>query len=257
MTALERPKPEFNDPEGLPLPVVFLSAFPLHSGMWAEQLSALRDRRVLAADFPGFGRKSPGEASLDAFARDVLDEMDRAGMGEAVWVGLSMGGYVAFRVHELAPERVAGLVLADTRAGADDKAGREKRTAQATKVRADGVGWMPDALLPALLGETTRSEHPHMVERVRRLIGDANPEGVARALESMRDRPDSTSSLPAIHCPVLVLVGEEDTLTPPAESRAIAAAVPDGRLVVIPGAGHLSNIEAPEAFNRALVSFLG
>jgi 3-oxoadipate enol-lactonase len=249
--------PRFEDSRGAPLPVVLLSAFPLHSGMWADQLTAFGDRVVLTPDFPGFGEMPPGGASIDALARAVLEELARAEVDSAVFACLSMGGYVAFRVHQIAPGRIAGLVLADTRAGADDEAGREKRTAQAKRVREEGVGWMPDALLPLLLGETTRSERPEVVSRVREMIAGADPEGVARALEAMRDRPDSSPILHAITCPVLALVGEEDALTPPAESRAIAEAVPDGRLVIIPRAGHLSNLEAPEAFNEAIRQFLG
>jgi 3-oxoadipate enol-lactonase len=168
-----------------------------------------------------------------------------------------MGGYTAFRLHALAPERVAGMVLADTRAGADDEAGRAKRADQAARARREGVGWLAEAMVPALLGETTRRERPDVVAQVRALVAEAHAEGVARALEAMRARPDSLPRLGEIRVPVLVLVGEEDTLTPPAESRRIAEGVSDGRLVVLPGAGHLANLEAPDAFNAALGEFLG
>lgn len=239
-----------------PTPVVFLHAFPLNAGMWRRQRDALGDRRTLAPDFPGFGGRGPGKADLDAFAQSVLDDMDGEGIGRAVVVGLSMGGYVAFRLHALAPERVAGLVLADTKAGADDEAGRAKRTDQAARVRREGVGWMGDALIPALLGPTTRAGRPDVVADVAKFITSADTEGVARALEAMRGRPDSTPRLPEIHVPVLALVGEEDTLTPPDEARRIAEGVPDGRLVVIPGSGHLSNLETPDAFTEALRRFI-
>ena len=238
-------------------PVVFLHGFPLSSRMWTRERALLGDRRVLAPDFPGFGGRPPGPQTLDGFAETIIDEMDRAGVDQAVIVGLSMGGYVAFRLLARCPARVAGVVLADTRAGADDEAGRKKRSDQAEKVRREGVGWMPDALLPAFLGETTRRLRPEVVDTVRGWIADTDPEGVARALLAMRDRPDSTSVLADIAVPVLALVGEEDTLTPVAESRRIAEAVPQGRLVVLPGAGHLSNLENPDAFQRELVSYLG
>jgi 3-oxoadipate enol-lactonase len=239
-----------------PTPVVLLHGFPLNSRMWARERALLANRAVLAPDFPGFGGRPPGPETLDGFAEVVMDEMDQAGIDQAVVVGLSMGGYVAFRLLARSPARVVGLILADTRAGADDEAGRMKRTAQAERVRREGVAWMPEALLPAFLGETTRRERPAVVEAVRGWIADANPEGVARALLAMRDRPDSTSTLKDVAVPVLALVGEEDALTPVAESRRIAESVPDGRLVLIPGAGHLSNLENPEAFGRELVSFL-
>lgn len=238
-------------------PVVFLHAFPLNADMWARQAEAVGGRTTLAPHFPGFGGRPPGAADLDAFARAVLEELELAGIPRAVFIGLSMGGYVAFRLHALAPQRVAGLVLADTRAGADDEAGRAKRTAQAERVRQEGVGWLGDALVPALLGETTRRERPEVVRGVEELITRADAEGVARALEAMRARPDSTPHLAEIRVPVLVLVGQEDTLTPVEESRKIAEGVPEGSLTILPGAGHLSNLEAPAAFNEALGSFLG
>jgi 3-oxoadipate enol-lactonase len=182
--------------------------------------------------------------------------MDAEGISEAVVVGLSMGGYVALRLQARWPGRVSGMVLADTRAGPDDEAGRGKRTDQAARARREGIGWMEEALLPALLGETTLRERPGVVEDVRRMIGEGDPEGVARALEAMRARPDSTPHLGKIRVPVLALVGEEDTLTPVAEATRIAEGAGDGRLVVIPGAGHLSNLEAPAPFREALFSFL-
>jgi 3-oxoadipate enol-lactonase len=225
--------------------------------MWDRERELLANRTVIAPDFPGFGSRPPGAATLDGFAETVIDAMDAAGVDRAAIVGLSMGGYVSFRIHARWPMRVAALVLADTRAGADDEAGRAKRSAQAERARGEGVGWMPDALLPALLGETTRRARPTIAEAVRRTIADGDPEGVARALLAMRDRPDSTSALSSIDVPVLALVGEEDTLTPVAEARRIAETVPHGRLAVIPDAGHLSNLENPDAFGRELVSFLG
>lgn len=238
-------------------PVVFLHAFPLDGSMWDAQREGLGERPSIAPHFPGFGGRPPGEATLDHFARVVLEDMDAAGFPRAVVVGLSMGGYVALRLHDLAPHRVAGMVLADTRAGADDEAGRKKRTDQAQRVRQEGVGWLPEALIPALLGETTRREWPDVVEGVRSTIAGADPEGVARALEAMRERPDSTPDLPGIRVPVLAVAGEEDTLTPPSEARRIAEGVPDGRLRLLPGAGHLSNLEDPAAFAAALRHFLG
>jgi len=238
-------------------PVVFLHAFPLNAGMWEAQRASLGARRTLAPNFPGFGGRSSGAPELDRFAQAVIEDMDASGITRAVLVGLSMGGYVAFRLHALAPGRFAGLVLADTRAGGDEEAGRTKRTEQAARTREEGVGWLAEALLPALLGETTLREKPAVVEAVRGMISEADPDGVARALEAMRDRPDATPRLKEIRMPVLVIAGEEDVLTPVSEARRIVEGVQNGRLTVIPGAGHLSNLEASDRFNEALLSFLG
>lgn len=245
-----------------PFPVLFLHAFPLNGRMWDDQKAFLVEHLgwppnlVLAPHHPGFGDAPGVEGGLDAFAAKALETLDRAGVDRAVVVGLSMGGYVAFRLYARWPQRVAAMVLADTRPGPDDEVGRARRTEQAARVRREGVGWLPDALLPALLGETTRRDRPEVVERVRRMMLEASPEGVAAALEAMRERPDSTPLLASVSVPVLAVVGEEDTLTPLEEARKIAEGVPVGRLAVLPGAGHLSNLENPHAFGRALAEFL-
>ena len=238
------------------LPIVFLHAFPLGPAMWQNQLPAFAARKVLAPSVPGFGGRPPGGTSLDDFAEVAVADMDAAGIDRAVVVGLSMGGYVAFRLHAGWPERVAALVLADTKAPADDEAARAKRTDQAERVRREGVAWLVDALVPVLLGDTTRSARPNVVTSVRSMLASADPEGVARALLAMRDRPDATPLLAEISVPVLAIVGDEDQITPVAGASQIADGVADGRLVVIPRAGHLSNLEDAPAFNRALSSFL-
>jgi 3-oxoadipate enol-lactonase len=239
-------------------PVVLLHAFPLNPGMWEAQRRALHGRPVVAPAFPGFGGRPPaGDADLDRFVDAVVADMDGAGIARAAVVGLSMGGYVALRMHARHGDRVAALVLADTRAGADDESAGRKRTEQAERVRKEGVGWLADALLPALLGETTRRDRPNVVEQVVRMIGEADPEGVAQALLAMRDRPDSTEALAGIQVPVLALVGGEDTLTPRAEALLIAEKTPGGEMGVIRDAGHLSSLENPAAFNEALEAFLG
>jgi 3-oxoadipate enol-lactonase len=239
------------------LPIVFLHAFPLNATMWTDQAAVATGRTVLAPDFPGFGARPPGPSSLEGFADCVLAEMDAAGVRRAVFVGLSMGGYVAFRIHAKSPDRFAGLFLADTRAGPDDEAGRQRRTDQAERVRSEGIGWMADALIPGLLGETTRTIRPAVVARVRALVAGADPEGVARALLAMRDRPDSHPQLAQMDFPVVAAFGDEDALIPPAEAEAIVDAVPSGKLVRIPEAGLLSNLEEPARFNAALSTFLG
>jgi 3-oxoadipate enol-lactonase len=224
--------------------------------MWQAQVTALESTQTLTPDFPGFGGRATTDPDLDQFASAALADMDASGIDRAVVVGLSMGGYAAFRLQALAPDRVAGLVLADTKAGADDEAARVRRTDQAARARGEGVSWLGEAMLPVLLGDTTRRERPEVVDAVSDMIAAADPEGVARALEAMRGRPDSTPALSDIDVPVLVIVGEEDTLTPVDEARKIADGVEQGQLVVIQGAGHLSNLEAPGEFNQALLSFM-
>ncbi len=238
--------------------IVFVHAFPLDASMWDEQATAARSLgwQVLAPDLPGFGRCPPGEPDLAAFARHVLAECDRAGVERAVFVGLSMGGYVVFRIAALARERIAGLILLDTRASADPEPARLRRTHLAERVRREGVAFLADEILPSLLGETTRRDRADLVGQVKRRILAADPEGVARALLAMRDRPDSTPLLADLDVPALVGVGEEDALTTPEEARALAARLSQAQYAVFPRAGHLSNLEAPAEVNQALTRFL-
>lgn len=229
--------------------LVFLHAFPYNPRMWEGEVAYLRGRLpVLAPHYLGLPL---GEA-----AEGVLREMDEAGLEEAVFVGLSMGGYLIFELWRRAPERVLGLVLADTRAGADTEEARKNRYALRERVLREGVGFLPEALLPTHLGRSTREGRPEVVEKAKGLILEASPEAVAASLLALAQRPDSTPLLPGIRRPALVLVGEEDTLTPPEEAKALARALPEARMLILPEAGHLANLENPKAFRTALLGFL-
>lgn len=241
-------------------PVVLLHAFPVNAGMWDEQIAALAGRwRVVAPDLPGFGQSQPspeGEASIDGWADLVAELLGSLGLGPVVVGSLSMGGYVAFSLLRRHPHLVAALVLADTRAGADTPEVLQRRTDQQQKVAEGKVADVLEAMLGTLLSEQTRAERPDVVERARALMASTPPGTIVAALEAMKHRTDATRELGGIGVPVLVLVGEHDGPAPPSVAREMAEAVPNGRLEVLPGAGHLSNLEAPEAFNRALESFL-
>ncbi|MDQ7849664.1 MAG: alpha/beta fold hydrolase [Armatimonadota bacterium] len=238
--------------------VLFLHAFPLNRRMWAPQQDALRGQaRMLAVDFRGFGESdlSPGPYTLEDLAGDVLGLARSLGVNSAVVVGLSMGGYVAFRLVARAPEFVRALVLADTRAEADTPEGRAGRLALAERAQREGLAAL-EQLLQGLVGPTTRASRPEVAARLRQIIGDPPAEALAGALRALAGRPDSRPQLPAITAPTLVLVGEEDGLTTPNSARVIAEGIRGARLVLLPRAGHLSNLEAPEAFNRELVAFV-
>lgn len=241
-------------------PVVLLHAFPLNAGMWEEQIAALSPRwRVLAPDLPGFGpteASADDEASIDAWADLVAELVGSLGLGPVVVGGLSMGGYVAFAVRRRHPDLVAALVLADTRAAADTPEVLQRRTDQQQKVADGKADEVLDAMVGTLLSEQTQAERPDVVERARALMGATPPATIVAALEAMKQRADASGELGSIDVPVLVLVGEHDGPSPPSVAQEMAEAVPDGRLEVLPGAGHLSNLEAPEAFNRVLTSFL-
>jgi pimeloyl-ACP methyl ester carboxylesterase len=196
------------------------------------------------------------EATMASHAADVLQLLGHLDVDRAVVGGLSMGGYISLAVARAAPGRLDGLILADTKTSADSEEGRAARDAMITKVRTEGVEAIADAMLPKLLGKTSQSEQPDLVEAVRMLILRNTPEAVASAVGAMKTRPDSGPGLSGITCPVLVICGAEDVLTPPSDSETMAAALPSATTVLIPRAGHLSNLEAPLAFNQALADFV-
>ena len=239
--------------------LVWLHAFPLTAEMWRPQLDAApAGWRVVAPDLAGFGGTddTDGPASVDDFATDVAALADHLGVDRFVLGGLSMGGYATLAGVRLIASRLEAIVLADTKAGADTAQAREGRAKMLSLVASEGVGAVADEMLPKLLGGTTQRDEPGVVAHVRGLIERNSARGVARGIERLRDRPDSTPLLPAIDRPTLIVVGEEDGITPVAESRAMQAKIPHSTLAVLPRAGHLANLEAPGGFNAAVASFL-
>lgn len=246
--------------EGRGPAVLFLHAFPLGLFMWDAQAEALRaDHTVVRFDCRGFGGSPPGDGllTMERIADDGAALLDQLDVERAVVAGCSMGGYAAFAFVRKHADRVRGLVLADTRAGADAAESRRNRSLLAEKVMREGASAALEAFLPKLLGATTQSENAPLVGRLRERILAASPRGIADGLAGLAARADQTSLLREIRVPTLVVCGEEDVLTPPAEAQALHAAVPGSRLVLVPRAGHLANLEQPEAFNAALREFLG
>lgn len=231
--------------------LLLIHAFPVDAEMWEPQTSALRGEiDVLAPSLPGFGGSPPtGDVlTMEAAADAVAGELDRAGVDRAVVCGLSMGGYVAFSLWRRHRGRIAGLALADTRAEPDDDAGRERRRGVAEKAQTQGSGAIADEP-PPLLSE---GADPELWERVRAMIRRQPGEAIAAASLGMAERPDSRPDLPDIDVPTTVIVGSADALTPPSMSEPMAEAIPGATLVVLEGAGHLSNLEDPERFTDAL-----
>lgn len=239
--------------------VLLLHAFPLGLVMWDEQADALRaSHQVVRFDGRGFGGSPPGDSllTMERIADDGVGVLDRLGIASAVVVGLSMGGYAALALVRRHPDRIRALVLADTRAGADSPEAKATRAAQAEKVRREGAAAIADAVLPKLLGATSHKERPDLVARVRRIIESNAPRGIADALAGLAARADSTPTLREIRVPTLVVVGEEDTITPPPEAEALQHGIAGSRLAVIPRAGHLANMENAAEFNHHVGSFL-
>lgn len=240
-------------------PLVLLHAFPLSSAMWLAQREGLSAVcRVVTPDQRGFGGTPLGhdEPSLDEAADDVAGLLDKLGLDRVVLGGLSMGGYVALAFWRRHRDRVAALVLADTKATADPPAVAESRERIAAAVLAGQESLLVDEVLPKLVGQTTKDRRALVLGRVKAFVQGAPAYAVAWSERAMALRPDSTPDLAGIDVPTLVVVGEEDELSSPAEAEAMAGAVPGARLVRLAGAGHLSAVEVPEEFNAAVREFL-
>lgn len=235
--------------------ILFLHAFPLDARMWAPQRAAFaRETKVVAVNLPGFGgTAAAGQVmTMEAAAEKAAVAARRAGLRRAVVCGLSMGGYVALALWRQDPSLVAGLVLANTRADADDEPARERRKALAARLEAEGNGFLA-ASPPPLLSD---GAPPALVARVKATIAAQPAASIAAAARGMAARPDSTADLKRIAVPTLVITSSNDTLIPPAITRQLADSVKGARFQTIEGAGHLSNLEAPEAFNALLRAHL-
>jgi pimeloyl-ACP methyl ester carboxylesterase len=238
--------------------VVLIHAFPLNATLWEAQVDrAPAGVRFITPDFPGFGRSADAPArSMDDIARSVLRALDEEGIDRAVIGGMSMGGYATLALYRMARERFAGMILADTRATADTDQQREARRKMIDTVRARGASAVADEMLPKLLGATTHRERPELACAVRTMIEGNSPDAIAGAVEAMLGRPDSTPLLREISVPTLIVCGAEDILTPPSDSEALHRGIAGSRLAILAGAGHLSNIESPDAFSLTLNAFL-
>jgi len=234
--------------------LVLLHAFPLNAEMWQPQMDGLADGwRVIAPDLTP---EQAAEPSMDAMADAVATLLDELGVEQIVLGGLSMGGYVAFAFLRRHRARVRGLVLADTRAGADTDEVRQRRTSQQAQVQSEGTAGLVETMVGSLLSEHTRANRADVVARVRGIMRQASPEHVVAALEAMKRRPDSTADLDGVDVPVLVVVGEHDGPAPPAVAQEMASRLRDARLVIVPRAGHLTNLEDSERFTAELRAFL-
>lgn len=224
--------------------LLLLHALPYDSRMWDHQISELaRTHRILAPDFPGFGRSPAPEAqiTMETVARELIRHFDAAGISGAIVGGCSMGGYLAFALFRLRPEFFAGFALVDSRAAADSEEARKTRHTLIRRAKTEGVSFLLDAA----------------TDKDRHMLSDVTPAGYAAAQEAIARRPDSTDLLPRIRQPALVIRGTDDPVVSDAEARGIAAALPDCEFEEVPGAGHVPPIDQPEAVSGALRRLIG
>ncbi|GAC1648499.1 MAG: alpha/beta fold hydrolase [Ktedonobacteraceae bacterium] len=249
------------DDHGIGQPVLFLHAFPLNRSMWEGEIRVLlaEERyRLVALDWRGFGESdvASGMVTMEQLADDVAGLMDTLGMQDAVLCGLSMGGYATFAFLRKYPQRVKALILADTRPGADTEEAKANRENVARVAEAEGIEAIANLQIPKVIADYTRQQHPEVEIRIRQMINAATTQGIAAASRGMAQRADSSDLLAMLSCPTLVLVGEQDVLTPPEVARDYAAKIKNVQFVTIANAGHLSNLEQPQAFLQAVSDFL-
>lgn len=249
------------DDSGAGTPLLFLHGFPHDRALWtAQRLSLASHARCIVPDLRGFGQSSThGPFSVDQYADDAVALLDHLGIAEAVVCGLSMGGYVAMALWRRHPERVRAFAFCDTKAGADSDEAKARRDAMILMARRDGAHAVAEAMLGGMVGGETHTRRGEVVESLRAMMGRQPIAGIVGALQALRDRPDSRQTLGTVSVPSLVVVGDEDTLTPIAEARMIAEALPPKarvRLEIIAGSGHVPCVERPAAMTHALADFL-
>lgn len=254
--------------------ILLLHGYPFDRSMWQDQIEVLKANgfSAIAPDLGGLGTRSAKQlfqqdkrglaesyrtiSTMDQMARDAAALLDQLHVSEVVVCGLSMGGYVAFEFCRLFPSRVHALVLAGTRAPADNEKERQARFEQAHRMLTEGMEPIAGATLPKLLAARTLKEKPKVVDRVRHMILKTDPGGAAAAQRGMAARRDYSNDLPQIGVPTLIIVGREDLIRPVADAKFMQRGIRNSQLEILEDAAHLTNMEQPQEFNEALLAFL-
>jgi len=240
--------------------LVLIHPFPAHHGIWSAVADMLATRfRVILPDVRGLGESTPGEgpATMEKHADDLLRLCNEVGIGKGIFAGNSIGGYMLFEFWRQHRERVERLVLVDTKASPDAEEARRNRLAAAEDVLQRGTEPFIDAQLPKLLGASTHRNRPDLVQEAKRMMMKASAAGMAAVQRGMAVRPDSVPTLATIDVPTLLICGEEDGLTTPAEMDGMSKSIRGSVFRRIDKAGHYSPFERPEEVCRAMREFLG
>ncbi len=239
--------------------VIFVHGYPLSRRIWAPQIEAIGSRcRTISYDLRGFGESASGERdfSMELFADDLLELLDALQIDKAIAVCISMGGYILLNAVDRHPERFRGLVLCDTRSGADSEEGRKKRLETIELITSHGNQFFAEDFLTKLFAPSSLTKCAKEVDVVRSMILNTSEETLLRAQRAIMLRKDMTASLSKISVPTIMIVGSEDLLTPPSDSEMMYRAIPGSQLRIIPEVGHMSNLENTEMFNRHFLEFL-
>jgi pimeloyl-ACP methyl ester carboxylesterase len=240
-------------------PVIFIHGFPYNSTMWAQPIKKLKDSYYcIAYDVRGLGDTPPGDGqfTMEMFVDDLFSVMDSLDLDKPAITGFSMGGYITLRAVEREPERFRALILCDTKAGADDDAGRIKRAGAITTIDKEGMEKFASEFVPITFGKNAAQEIPESYNAILEQATNESPLGVKGCLLAMAARTDTSTVLEKIQVPTLLLVGEEDTLTPPSVMQAMHEEIDGSELIAVSGAGHMAPIEQPEIVTRSMDEFL-
>ena len=240
-------------------PLVLLHPFPAHHALWLPAAQSLTSRyRIILPDLRGHGESEIGDgpATMEKHATDLARVLDDAGVGRAIFCGVSIGGYILFEFWRRYRGRVAALGLCCTRPQADADDARNTRLKNAELVLERGTEWFVDLMIPKLLGKSTQEVRPDLVAEARRMLLKMSPQDIAQVQQGMAARPDSIATLKTIHVPTLVMIGEEDTLVPRSDGELMRQHIPNSRLAVIPKAGHFAVWEQSEAIGKLIRQFV-
>jgi 3-oxoadipate enol-lactonase len=240
-------------------PVVLLHPFPSHHEFWHPVALALESRYgLILPDLRGHGESEVGEgpALMRKHASDIARILDAVGVGKAAFVGCSIGGYILFEFWRRFRERVTSLVLCDTRPQADTAEARANRLKSAATVVEQGTEPFIETMIPNLMGRTTLTTRPDLVEGARSMMRKMSAENISLVLRGMAERPDSVADLKTINVPALLVIGDEDVLSPVADGELMRQNIPGSQLKVVPKGGHYSPWEQPEAVGPVLRQFL-
>ncbi|CAL9456020.1 3-oxoadipate enol-lactonase 2 [Streptomyces sp. enrichment culture] len=238
------------------LPLVLVHGHPFDHTMWAPQITAFSPgRRVVAPDLRGYGASpvTAGVTALSVFAADIEELLDTLDVDQCVLGGLSMGGQIVMECYARFPERIRGLLLADTFAAPETPGGRTARNDMADRLLREGMRGYADEVLYKMVAPHAP---PAVAAHVHRMMTRTDPRGAAAALRGRAERPDYRPLLTRVAVPALVVVGAEDEYTPVGDAESMHGLLPDSVLVVVDGAAHLPNLERPDVFDAALADFL-
>jgi 3-oxoadipate enol-lactonase len=241
------------------LPVIFIHGFPFNKSSWQPQLDALQAQfRVIAYDNRGFGQSQEGDEKLTVtlMANDLIKLMDSLEIDKAIICGLSMGGYIALNAVTRFPDRFAAFVLCDTQCVSDTPEGAKKRYETAEKIQKEGKEKFAEGFMGKLFAKETVASNMSVQENVRSMIISTSVPTLVAALDALAQRTETCTELKNVAKPSLIICGEEDGITPPAQSETMHKNLSGSEIVIIPNAGHLSNLEQPALFNEILQNYL-